>query len=471
MSGKEAEVYLVSSGGEHRVAKVYKNAQNRTFKNRAEYTEGRNVRNSRDQRAMQKRTAYGRGQDEAAWRSTEVDMIYRLRNAGVRVPTPHNFIDGVLIMEMVASADGLPAPRLGEVSLTRDEAIRIFDLLIVEVMRMLCAGVVHGDLSEFNVLLGASGPVVIDFPQAVEASSNQNAHKLLIRDVDNLQRFVARFAPERQILPYAQEMWELYRRNQLTPETRLGGRFKRPDVKTNTEAVLSLIGDANRDEEKRRQALGVSMPKPATNPQRWVEAIVPQRSAGPQRQGPRPAQQGPRGDQPRGYPQQRGGGPVESSRGPAPTQGHVPQRAPSTPNASQSDRTPYPTLRNVPGAAAQLRAAALHAASPKANPSRPVHGHGPSGPSHQTRPAAGVAAAGSSHQARPVHSPGPSAPSHQARPPHGPGPSAPSHQARPVAPGAPSSDGQSAASAPGGSRRRRRRKRGAGGPPQGPTGS
>jgi RIO kinase 1 len=190
MSGKEAEVFLVHAGGQLRVAKVYKAAQNRTFKNRASYTEGRKVRNSRDQRAIDKRSRHGRAQDEAAWRSTEVDVIYRLQEAGVRVPVPHHFIDGVLVMEMVADAHGEPAPRLAEVSLDRGQAIRVFERLLGEVVRMLCAGIVHGDLSEFNVLMSADGPVVIDFPQSVDAAGNQNARKLLLRDVENLKRFL-----------------------------------------------------------------------------------------------------------------------------------------------------------------------------------------------------------------------------------------------------------------------------------------
>ncbi len=259
MSGKEAEVYLVLSGGEERVAKVYKEAQNRSFRQRAEYTEGRAVRNSRDQRAMSKRTKYGRSQDEAAWRSTEVDMIYRLRNAGVRVPTPHHFIDGVLIMELVKDAEGNPAPRLGELALDRNEALAVFDRLIVEAIRMLSAGVVHGDLSEFNVLMGADGPVVIDFPQSVDASSNQNARKLLLRDIDNLHRFVSRCVPGWQARPLAHEMWELYKRNQLFADTRLNGRYRQSEQRANTDSVVALIADADRDERRRREARGLGM--------------------------------------------------------------------------------------------------------------------------------------------------------------------------------------------------------------------
>jgi RIO kinase 1 len=306
MSGKEAEVFLVVSGGELRVAKVYKEAQNRTFKNRAAYTEGRKVRNSRDQRAIDKRSRHGRAQDEAAWRSTEVDMIYRLRDAGVRVPTPHHFIDGVLLMELITDADGNPAPRLAEVSMTAEEATRVFNRLLAEVVRMLCAGVVHGDLSDFNVLMGADGPVVIDLPQAVDASSNQNARKLLLRDVDNLQRFLSRFVPNQRPRPYAQEMWDLYANSQLTPDTRLGGRYRSQERRVDTASVLELIGDADHDERRRRGALGLSMrgmsatpppapsahsahpvhPTPSAHPPRRVEVIIaPSR----QRERPRPS--------------------------------------------------------------------------------------------------------------------------------------------------------------------------------------
>jgi RIO kinase 1 len=276
MSGKEAQIYLVLSGGEERVAKIYKEAQNRSFQNRADYTEGRRVRNSRDQRAMGNRSKHGRAQNEAAWKSAEVDMIYRLRDAGVRVPTPYHFIDGVLLMELVTDADGNPAPRLGDLSFEPEEATAIFTQLLGEVVRMLCAGVVHGDLSDFNVLMGASGPVVIDFPQAVDASSNQNARKLLLRDVDNLHRFHSKFAPGVSPRPYAQEMWDLYQRSALTPDTRLSGTFRAAERAVKADAVLDLIADAERDERRRRERLGLSL--------RGVEG-APEFS----RRGPRPA--------------------------------------------------------------------------------------------------------------------------------------------------------------------------------------
>jgi len=257
LSGKEAHVYLVVSGGRYAVAKIYKDAQNRSFKHRAEYTEGRKVRNTRDQRAIANRSKHGREQDEAAWRSTEVDMIHRLHAAGVRVPVPYHFIEGVLLMELVTDAQGNPAPRLGDLSFDAESARVMYDRLVHATMQMLCAGVVHGDLSEFNVLIAADGPVVIDFPQSVDSAHNTNARKLLVRDVDNLHRFLSRHVPSAPRRPYAEEMWSLHERNLLTPETRLRGEFRVEQRRADTASILELIGDANRDERKRRDALGL----------------------------------------------------------------------------------------------------------------------------------------------------------------------------------------------------------------------
>lgn len=281
MSGKEAQIYLVVARGKRCVAKVYKEAQNRTFKHRADYTEGRKVRNSRDQRAIDKRSKHGRGQDEAAWRSTEVDMIYRLHAAGVRVPEPYQFIDGVLVMELVTGADGEPAPRLGEVDFSPEQAAAVHQRLLREVVRMLCAGVVHGDLSDFNVLMGAEGPVIIDLPQAVDPSKNQNARKLLLRDVDNLQRFLSRFVPAARRVPYAEEMWALYESNQLTPETVLQGQYRASQKKADTGALLELIGEVNEDERRRRAATGS---RGARGPRRVEISVEP--SAAPTRRAP-----------------------------------------------------------------------------------------------------------------------------------------------------------------------------------------
>ena len=291
MSGKEAQVYLVIAGGQERVAKIYKEAQDRSFKHRAEYTEGRKVRNTRDQRAISKRSSHGRAQDEAAWRSTEVNMIYRLQNAGVRVPVPYHFLDGVLVMELITDADGNPAPRLGDLEYSRETAIAIYDKLVREVVRMLCAGVVHGDLSEFNVLMAADGPVIIDFPQSVDSAHNQNARKLLLRDVDNLHRFLARFVRDARRMPYAEEMWELYQSNGLTPDTRLTGRFRQSRERADTASVLALIEDARQDERRRREGLAGGGGRKGAMP------VIPQRSevvatrqalaAGPEVRAPR----------------------------------------------------------------------------------------------------------------------------------------------------------------------------------------
>jgi len=279
MSGKEAQIYLVVSEGEQRVAKVYKEAQARTFKHRAEYTEGRKTRSSRDQRAMDKRSRHGRAQDEAAWRSTEVDVIHRLRDAGVRVPEPHQFVDGVLVMELIKDEAGHPAPRLGDLSFTSEQAIEIYDQLIAQVVRMLCAGVVHGDLSDFNVLMGAGGPAVIDFPQAVDPAGNQNARRLLIRDVDNLHRFLARHAPRAERPAYAQEMWDLYQGNRLRPTTKLRGTYRAPEHKTDTADVLALIEDAREEEHARRVRRGEASPSPAPKPFRAVVDLTREASA------------------------------------------------------------------------------------------------------------------------------------------------------------------------------------------------
>ena len=250
-SGKEAEVFLVESEGELRVAKVYK-SMHRSFKQRSLYTEGRKVRNTRDQRAIDRRTRHGKQQEEEAWKSAEVDIIHRLHAAGVRVPTPYNFIDGVLIMELVKDGDGDVAPRLAEVDLDSETANAYYQQLLREVVRMLCAGVIHGDLSDYNVLVDASGPVVIDFPQSVDSAANRNAKTLLLRDVDNLGHFLTRVVPGTRLRHYGQEIWAAFENNQLSADMKLTGDFRRSSKKTDVSDVLGLIGEADEDEKVRR---------------------------------------------------------------------------------------------------------------------------------------------------------------------------------------------------------------------------
>ena len=252
MSGKEAMVYVVRCGEETRCAKVYKEATQRSFRQAVDYTENRKVKNTRQARAMAKGSRFGREAQEAAWQSAEVDALYRLAAAGVRVPKPHNFHDGVLLMELVTDADGAAAPRLNDVDFTAPEARRHHATLLVEVMRMLGAGVVHGDLSEFNILLGADGPVIIDLPQAVDAAGNNHAERMLLRDVANLGNFFGRFAPELLHAQYGPEIWDLYRRGVLDPEVVLTGRFERKRGAVDMGGVLREIDDARAEEAARR---------------------------------------------------------------------------------------------------------------------------------------------------------------------------------------------------------------------------
>ena len=251
MSGKEAQVYVVQCGDDTRCAKVYKEATNRSFRQAVDYTENRKVKNSRQARAMAKGTRFGRQAQEAAWQSAEVDALYRLAGAGVRVPKPHNFHEGVLLMELVVDAHGDAAPRLNDVSFTPEEALAHHKSLITEVVRMLCAGVVHGDLSEFNILLAADGPVVIDLPQAVDAAGNNHAPRMLLRDVDNLKHFFGRFAPELRATQYGPEIWSLYAGGLLAPGQALTGRYERQAGAVDLSGLLREIEDARMEEAAR----------------------------------------------------------------------------------------------------------------------------------------------------------------------------------------------------------------------------
>jgi RIO kinase 1 len=251
-SGKEATVYLVRSGAQLRCAKVYRDMAQRSFQKRAQYQEGRKVRGSRQSRAMSKSTSFGRREQETAWKNAEVEALYQLVAAGVRVPKPLGFFDGVLIMELVADAAGDPAPRLGEVELSAETARDYHGVLVRQVVRMLCLGLIHGDLSEFNVLLAPDGPVIIDLPQAVNAAGNNAALAMLERDVNNLRTTLGRFAPELLATEFAREMWALFEQGELRPDSELTGVFAREDTVVDPDGVLLVIEDA-REEEIQRQ--------------------------------------------------------------------------------------------------------------------------------------------------------------------------------------------------------------------------
>ena len=269
MSGKEAMVFVVRCGDETRCAKIYKEATRRSFRQAVDYTENRKVKNSRSARAMAKGSKFGRQEQEAAWQSAEVDALYRLAAAGVRVPKPFHFLDGVLLMELVTDAHGDAAPRLNDVAFTPEQALQHHATLIGEVVRMLCAGVVHGDLSEFNVLLahipgegdqtGVDEPVIIDLPQAVDAAGNNHAQRMLLRDVGNLRDFFGQFAPELLKTEFGPEIWSLYQAGLLSHETPLTGRFERSSADVDMQAVLREIDDARDEEAARRLRMAASL--------------------------------------------------------------------------------------------------------------------------------------------------------------------------------------------------------------------
>ena len=255
MSGKEATIYTVRCGNEIRCAKVYKEAMKRSFKKATQYQEGRKVRNTRRARAMEKGSKYGRKQQEETWQNAEVDALYLLANAGVRVPTPYGCFDGVLLMELVTDDSGDVAPRLGDVSMSAEQALEDHAVVMHYVVLMLCAGIVHGDLSEFNVLVDDYGPVIIDLPQAVDASANNHAESMLQRDVENMTQYYGQFAPELLGTQYAEEMWALYEDGELKPEVELTGRFTTDSTESDVDGVLKEIKAVLLEEEKREERL------------------------------------------------------------------------------------------------------------------------------------------------------------------------------------------------------------------------
>ena len=252
MSGKEATVYMVRCGEDIRCAKVYKDVKQRSFRNNASYQEGRKVKNSRQARAMGKGTRYGRQMQEEAWQNAEVDALYRLAAAGVSVPKPYICYEGVLLMELVTDSDGNPAPRLNDLELSEEHSLKFHAELLNQVVRMLCAGIIHGDLSEYNILVGSDGPVIIDLPQAVDAAGNSNAGAMLERDVANLASYFSRFAPQLENSDYGKEIWRLYQAGRLSPDSQLTGRIDIDHHLADVGAVLEEVKLALQEEEWRR---------------------------------------------------------------------------------------------------------------------------------------------------------------------------------------------------------------------------
>lgn len=253
MSGKEADVFVVRCGEHVRCAKVYKDAVKRSFKKAAQYQEGRKVRGGRQARAMGKRSSYGRQLEEEIWQNAEVDALSRLSRAGVRVPDTYCCVDGVLLMELVCDEEGDVAPQLGHVSMSNEQAKAQYELMIHYIKLMLCSGIIHGDLSEFNVLVDDKGPVIIDLPQAVNASANNSAQAMFTRDVNNMRRYYSEFAPELKHTQYAKEMWALFEEAKLTPNSILTGEFEDDSEDADVDSVLDEI-QAAADEEQARLA-------------------------------------------------------------------------------------------------------------------------------------------------------------------------------------------------------------------------
>ncbi|MEI6896344.1 MAG: PA4780 family RIO1-like protein kinase [Psychromonas sp.] len=255
MSGKEATVFVVQCGAEIRCAKVYKEASKRSFKQAVLYNEGRKVRNGRRARAMEKGSKFGRKEQEEVWQHAEVDALYKLADAGVRVPQPYGCFEGVLLMELITDEQGFAAPRLNDVSMSSEQAIDDHRDIMQHIVRMLTVGIVHGDLSEFNVLVDEWGPVIIDLPQAVDAAANNNAKAMLLRDVNNMTAYFAQFAPQLATTQYGKEIWSLYESGELSAESILTGQFEEDKSTTDVGNIIDEIEAARTEHEENQQRI------------------------------------------------------------------------------------------------------------------------------------------------------------------------------------------------------------------------
>jgi len=331
-SGKEADVFLVRVGDEIRCAKVYKDSSHRSFKQAAAYQEGRRIQNSRSARALGKRSAFGQKEAESNWITAEVQALNTLSAAGVRVPKPYGFFDGVLVMELIVDEAGDVAPRLDDVSLSAETAQAYHQEMIHQIVLMLCAGIIHGDLSEFNVLVDVRGPVIIDLPQAVNAAGNNNAQAMFARDVDNMARYFGKFDPQILKLQYAKEIWSLYLNGLLTPDVELTGVFEESSSLIDLDGVMEAILDAQREHEE-KLARGIDAPQTVGvehAAEQWAE-----REGRPRKGAPRPAEADRGKQNPRGAEANRGAARSENrDRPPVPgrTNGGPPVQKPADAN-------------------------------------------------------------------------------------------------------------------------------------------
>ena len=253
MSGKEAQIYIVVAGGRRCCAKVFKEAKSRSFKQAVQYQEGRSGRNTRRNRAMSKKTRFGQQEQEQAWLNAEVDALRKLAAAGVRVPEPYSFVDGVLLMQLITDAEGITAPRLGDLDFSEAEAIACHDRVLREIVRMLCAGIIHGDLSPFNILMDAEGPVIIDLPQAVNAAGNNSAEAMLLRDVNNMRDFFADFAPDIAATDFGREIWALFEAGDLHEDSQLSGAGVYDETVADLAELFAIMDDAEEEAAAREQ--------------------------------------------------------------------------------------------------------------------------------------------------------------------------------------------------------------------------